>query len=121
MAGKTKNCLLFGKLLMVVLIGASVCSAASSDDAEVMRQEIKELRWMIKELNKEVGNLKKVEGQESGLQAQYQQELDEIRADVTKLDESPLRGLAAAMERYTPILPKVPNRIRWISTDLSCT
>ncbi|MHC4316540.1 MAG: hypothetical protein ACYSW3_29200 [Planctomycetota bacterium] len=99
MAGKTKNCLLFGKLLMVVLIGASVCSAASSDDAEVMRQEIKELRWMIKELNKEVGNLKKVEGQESGLQAQYQQELDEIRADVTKLDESPLRGLESTLSK----------------------
>jgi hypothetical protein len=97
MAGKTKNCLLFGKLLMVVLIGTSVCTAASSDDVEVMRQEIKELRRMIKELTKEVGNLKKVEGQESSLQAQYQQELDEIRADVTKLDESALRGLESTL------------------------
>ncbi|MHC4594387.1 MAG: hypothetical protein ACYS9C_02585 [Planctomycetota bacterium] len=100
MAGKTKNCLLFGRLLMlgmVVLIGTSVCSAASSDDVEVMRQEIKELRRMVKDLTKEVGNLKKVEGQESSLQTQYQRELDEIRADVTKLNESPMVDLADTM------------------------
>ena len=96
MAGKTKNCLLFGRLLMlvmVVLIGTSVCSAASSDDVEAMRQEIEELRQMVKELAKEVGNLKKVKGQESSLQTQYQRELDEIRADVTKLNESPMVDL----------------------------
>ncbi len=93
MVGKTKNCLLFGRLLMVVLISTSVCSAASSDDVEAMRQEIKELRQMVKELTKEVSNFKKVKGQESSLQAQYQGELDEIRADVTKLNESPMVDL----------------------------
>jgi hypothetical protein len=100
MAGKIKNCSLFGRLLMlgmVVLIGTSVCSAASSDDVEAMRQEIEELKQMVKELTKEVGNFKKVKGQESSLQAQYQRELDEIRADVTELNESPLHGLESTL------------------------
>ena len=97
MAGKTKMCLLFGRLLifmMVVLMGTSVCSADSSDDVEAMRQEIKELRQMVNGLAGEVRRLKDTKGQESGLQVQYQRELDEIRADVTKLNESPMVGLA---------------------------
>jgi hypothetical protein len=102
MAGKIKNCSLFGRLLMlgmVVMLGTSVCSAASSDDVEAMRQEIKELRQMVKGLTKEVNNLKKVKGQESNLQAQYQQELDEIRVDVTKLNESPMVDLADTLSK----------------------
>ncbi len=97
MAGRIKNCLLFGRRLMfvmVVLIGASVCSAAGSDDVEAMRQEIKELRQMVKELAKEVNSFKKAKGKESGLQAQYQRELDEIRVDVTKLNELPIADWA---------------------------
>lgn len=96
MAGKTIFSL-FSRLLMlgtVVLIGTSVCSAASSDDVEAMRQEIKELRQMVEGLTKEVSSSKEAKDQKSSQQAQYQQELDELRADVTKLNESPMVGLA---------------------------
>ncbi len=79
---------------MVVLIGTSVCSAESPDDVEAMRQEIKELRQMVEGLTKEVSSSKESKDQESSQQAQYQQELDELRADVTKLNESPMVGLA---------------------------
>lgn len=88
---------LFGRLLMlvmVVLTGTSVCSAVSSDELEAMRQEIKELRQMVKGLTKEVSSFREAKGQESSQQAQYQRELDEIRADVTKLNESPMFDLA---------------------------
>ncbi len=76
--------------MMVALIGTSVCSAASSDDVEAMRQEIKELRQMVLGLSKEVRSLKETKGPESVQQVQYQQELDELRADVAKLNESPM-------------------------------
>ncbi len=79
---------------MVVLIGTSVCSAESPDDVEAMRQEIKELRQMVEGLTKEVSSSKEAKDQKSSQQAQYQQELDELRADVTKLNESPMVGLA---------------------------
>ncbi len=101
MVGKTKICSLFGRPLMfvmVVLISTSVCSAASSDDVEAMRQEIKELRQMVKELAKEVRSAKKAKGKESSLQAQYQQELGEIRADVTKLSERQTHPLGTALD-----------------------
>ncbi len=97
MAGKTKSCSLFGRLLMlgtVVLIGTSVCFAAGSDDVEAMRQEIKELKQMVQGLTKEVRSLKDTKGQDSDQQAQYQRELEEIRADVTKLNESPMVDFA---------------------------
>jgi len=97
MAGRTQNFSLFSGLLIfmtVVLIGTSVCSAASSDDAEAMRKEIKELRQMVQGLTKEVSSLKESKSQESSQQVQYQLELEEIRADVKKLNESPMVGLS---------------------------
>ena len=97
MAGRTKNCSLFSRLLMlmmVVLIGTSVCLAESSDNVEAMRQEIKELRQMVQGLTKEVSSLKESKSQENSQQVQYQRELEEIRADVTKLNESPMVGLS---------------------------
>ncbi|HEG43421.1 MAG TPA: hypothetical protein ENH94_05165, partial [Phycisphaerales bacterium] len=96
MASKNKKCLLCGLLVIVmfVLTGTQVCSAEGSDDVEAMRQEIKELTQMVRGLANEVKSLKEANGQESSKQAQYQRELDEIRTDVTKLNESPMAGLA---------------------------
>ena len=100
MAGRIKLCSLFGRLLMfmmVVLIGTSVCSAASSDDVEAMRQEMEELRQMVRGLTKEVRSLKTVKSQDGSLQDEYRRELDDIRADVTKLNERPTHPLGTAL------------------------
>lgn len=96
MASKNKKCLLCGLLVLVMFVSTStqVCFAAGSDDVEAMRQEIEELKQMVRGLAKEVKSLKEAKGQESSQQAQYQRELDEIRTDVTKLNESPMAGLA---------------------------
>ncbi|KKL87773.1 hypothetical protein LCGC14_1931370 [marine sediment metagenome] len=99
MASKNKKCLLCGLLVIVmfVLTGTQVCSAEGSDDVEAMRQEIKELTQMVRGLANEVKSLKEANGQESSKQAQYQRELDEIRADVTKLNDRPTHPLGTAL------------------------
>jgi hypothetical protein len=97
MAGKTKNCSQVSRLLMlimVVLVGTSVCSDASPNNLEAMRQEVEELRQMVRGLTKEISSLKKAKDQKGNIQDQHQQQLDEIRADLTKLNESPMVELA---------------------------
>jgi len=72
MAGSVKKCSLFGRMLtfvMVVLIGASVCSAEGSDDVEAMRQEIKELRQEVSGLSEEVSSSKRDEPSSSVLES----------------------------------------------------
>jgi hypothetical protein len=87
MVSRNKKCLLCGVLAMFVLTSASVCSAASSDDVEAMRQEIKELKLMVQGLTKEVRVQKKDIRED-------QQQLQDIREDVSKLSDSPMVGLA---------------------------
>lgn len=96
LTGKIKVGLLFA---IIVLIGTSICSAESSEEIQAMRQEIKELRDMVKGLAKEVQTLKETKGPDSSAQAKYQRELDEIRADVTKLNESPMVDLAETLDK----------------------
>ncbi|MBW8035130.1 MAG: hypothetical protein FVQ79_05725 [Planctomycetes bacterium] len=102
MVGKTKNYLLFGRLLvlvMVVFAGTFVYSAESADEMEAMRQEIRELKQMVRGLTKEVGGIREAKSQVSSQQVQYQRELNEIRADVTKLNESPMLDFADTLGR----------------------
>ena len=102
MAGKskTKNCSLFNRLLMlgmVVMLGTIAPAGAASDELEATRQEVKQLRQMVQELANEVNRLKDVKGQEEDIHTEYQHQLQEIRDDVTKLNESPTFGLAETL------------------------
>ncbi len=90
MAGKVKNCSLFNRLLMlgmVVMLGTISPATAASDELEATRQEVKQLRQMVQELANEVNRLKDAKGQEEDLRTEYQDQLQEIRAGVTKLTE----------------------------------
>ena len=100
MAGKIKNCSLFSRLLMlgmVVMLGTIAPATAASDELEATRQEVKQLRQMVQELANEVNRLKDVKGQEEDIRTEYQHQLQEIRDDVTKLNESPAVGLAETL------------------------
>lgn len=99
MAGKTKRCSLFSRLMMLmvlVLLFTSTSALADVDSNELaaVRQEVRQLKQMVNDLAAEVRRLKKEEIKEKDYRIKYQQELNEVRAEVTKLSDSPVVGLA---------------------------
>jgi hypothetical protein len=93
MAGRSKKCSVFGLLLMlvaVVLSGTTTSSETVSQGDKVTQDEVKQLRQMVQELAAEVKQIKESQGQGEEFKAEYQKQLQNIRDDVTKLNESPV-------------------------------
>ncbi len=93
MAGRSKKCSVFGVLgmLVVVVLFDTIASAETVNEGDkVTREEVKQLRQMVQQLATEVDRLKKEKTQGDAGQVDYQQQLQEIRDDITRLNESPI-------------------------------
>ena len=99
MAGNGKKSLL-DKLVMpgaVILLGAAALAETVSVQEQNTQEEIKQLRQMVLELTAEVRQLKETQGQGDQSKAEYQQQIDEIREDVTKLNDRPMHSLSSPL------------------------
>ena len=82
----------------ILLTAVVPAGAAEADDA--LKEEIAQLRQMIKELAGEVRQLKESKSESTGVSAEYQQQLDEIRQDVTRLNESPIQDIGETLSNF---------------------
>lgn len=91
MAGKGKKGLT-GRRFIMLAMAVTCCAAArgeTASDTAAAQAEIRELRQMVQALAAEVQQLKAARGQEDVLQEDYQAQLQDIRQEVTALQESP--------------------------------
>lgn len=82
---------------MVVALGTVESLAAEGDDLEATRREVRELRQMVQKLSAEVHRLKNARGKREDIHVQYQEQLEALRNDVSKLNESPLHSLESRL------------------------
>jgi hypothetical protein len=99
---KVKYSSLFCRFVMpvvIILYCSSLSYGQEASDLEVMRQEVQELRKMVLELSSEVRSLREDKVAHENINAQYQLQLEEIRSEVTELNNSPLRDLESALNK----------------------
>lgn len=106
MTGKTTLtfCTLIRRLIapaMIILYIASICPAASDSELEVMRQEMRELKLMVQQLSGEVRELKSEKTQQQTSQNNYQEQISDLRADVTKINNSTSLKFQSAMDKLS--------------------
>ena len=90
---------LFRSLVIVsLLLCAGASSALAADDTAA---EIKELRQMVQQLAGEVRSLKAAQAEKTSAPAEYQQQLEALRADVAKLNESPINDIADTLGKLS--------------------
>jgi len=75
-------------LLVLSAAGTSTATVTDNDELEVMRREIEQLREQVKELKSEFRKLQDDKKEDKEVPSEYQQEIQELRDDVTKLNES---------------------------------
>ncbi|MCP4262204.1 MAG: hypothetical protein GY774_32580 [Planctomycetes bacterium] len=97
---KIQTCSLFGKLRiigLIVLLGTVTTAAAESEELEVLRKELEQLKKQVQKFENEIDRLKDDKRQEEDYRSEYQEQLQEIRDDVAKLDESAADGLSETL------------------------
>lgn len=86
--------------IAAALLLTAVVPARAADDNDDLRQEVAQLRQMVTDLAKEVRQLKESKADNTGVNAQYQQQLDEIRQDVTRLNDSPIHDIGESLSNF---------------------
>jgi hypothetical protein len=85
----------------LVVFGATAMAQTARADDQTAQEEIRQLKQMVLELAAEVRQLKETQGQGDQSKAEYQQQIDEIREDVTKLNERPMHSLSSPLNGLT--------------------
>lgn len=88
----------------MLAMAVTCCAAArgeTASQAAAAQAEIRELRQMVQALAAEVQQLKADRGQEDALQEDYQTQLQDIRREVTALQESPGAELGDALGKLS--------------------
>ncbi len=93
MSGKRRiqTCSLFGKLRiigLIILLGSATTAVASSDELAAMRKELEQLKKQVQKFENEIDRLKEDKKKDDEIPIKNKQEIQEIREDVTKLNES---------------------------------
>ena len=84
---------------MVIWLGAMAMAGTQSDELKATQEEVRQLKQLVLELAAEVRSLKEEKTQDDAIRVAYQEQLHAIRADVTKLNESPMAELSDTLEK----------------------
>lgn len=85
-------------MLVSLVLCAGGSSALAADD---IAEEVKQLRQMVQALADEVRSLKADQAKKTSMPAKYQKEIEDLRADVTKLNESPIRDIEETLGKLS--------------------
>ncbi len=86
-------------LLFLSVAGTSAADVADNDELEVMRREMEQLREQVKELKNEFRRLQDDKKEDKEVPSEYQQEIQELRDDVTKLNESQKLDISDTLDK----------------------